>query len=254
MSYETIKYSTDERGVATLTLARPEKHNALNENMMLEITSVCSKINKDDKVRVVVLSAEGKTFCAGGDLNWMKDQMKADRAGKIEQAKVLANMLLCLDTLHKPLIGRVEGNSFGGGIGMMAVCDVVIATNNLKFALTETKLGLIPATIGPFVLRRMSETFARQVFFTAKTFTTEFAFRAGLVSTICNDDEMDEAVEYEVFAILKTQPKAVTSAKKLLQELRPSIAQEEIDLSINALADCWETDEAKVQIVKFLDK
>lgn len=252
MSYETIKYSIDDRGVAMLTLARPEKHNALNEKMMLEITDICSVINKDDKVRVVLLSAEGKTFCAGGDLNWMKAQMKADRAGKIEQAKVLANMLLCLDTLQKPLIGCVKGNAFGGGIGMMSVCDVVIANEGLKFALTETKLGLIPATIGPFVLRRMSETYSRQVFFTAKTFSTKFAYRAGLVSHICDADNMEDAIESEVLAILKTQPNAVTAAKSLLQKLRPTIAKEEIDLSINALADCWETQEAKTQISKFL--
>lgn len=254
MSYETIKYSSDDRGVALLTLARPEKHNAINEKMMLEITAVCSLINKDDNIRVVVLGAQGKTFCAGGDLNWMKDQMQADRAGKIEQAKVLANMLLCLDTLQKPLIGCVKGNAFGGGIGMMAVCDIVIANDDLKFALTETKLGLIPATIGPFVLRRMGETFARQVFFTAKTFSTDFAFRAGLVSQICDNKNMDEALENEVLAILKTQPKAVASAKILLQNLRPNIAQEEIDMSVNALADCWETEEAQVQITNFLDK
>lgn len=254
MSYETIKFSSDDRGVATLTLARPEKHNALNEIMMHEITNACDCINKNDAIRVAILTAEGNSFCAGGDLNWMKAQMQADRAGKIEQAKVLSNMLLCLDTLQKPLIGRIEGNAFGGGIGMMAVCDIVIAKKGLKFALTETKLGLIPATIAPFVLRRMSETYARQVFFTAKTFSTDFAFRSGLISLVCDEDELDHAIENEIAAILLTQPKAVTAAKSLLQKLRPSIENEEITLSIEALADCWETQEAKIQISKFLNK
>lgn len=254
MSYETIKLSSDDRGVASLTLARPNKHNALNEKMMLEIINACDVINKDDAIRIVILGAEGKSFCAGGDLNWMKAQMQADRAGKIEQAKVLANMLLSLDTLQKPLIGRIEGNAFGGGIGMMSVCDIIIAKKGLKFALTETKLGLIPATIAPFVLRRMGEASARQVFFTAKSFSTDFAFRSGLISQICEAGEIDGAIESQIDAILLTQPNAVTAAKSLLQKLRPSIAIEEIELSIEALADCWETAEAKIQISKFLNK
>lgn len=252
MSYETIKIVKDERGIATLTLARPEKHNAINAQMMHEIIMACEAFNKDISIRAVILAAEGKTFCAGGDLNWMKDQMAADRAGKIEQATILTNMLRSLDTLQKPLIGRVEGNAFGGGIGMMAVCDIVIAKGDIKLALTETKLGLIPATIGPFVLRRLGETYARQVFFTAKTFSTDFALKSGLVSHVCAKDEIDVAIEEEITAILATQPNAVGAAKLLLQNLRPSIADNEIELSIKALADCWETDEAKTKISSFL--
>lgn len=250
-TYEFIKLSSDERGVATLTLARAEKHNALNEKMMHEITDACDVINNDNKIRVVILVAEGKSFCAGGDLKWMQAQMSANREGKIEQAKVLANMLLALDMLQKPLIGRVEGNSFGGGIGMMAVCDIVIAKQGLKFALTETKLGLIPATIGPFVLRRMAEAYSRQVFFTAKTFSSDFALLSGLVSQLCDDGEIDGAIEDQIDAILKTQPLAVAAAKKLLQQLRTNIVSEEVELSIEALANCWENDEAKTQIEKF---
>lgn len=250
-SYEFIKLVCDDRGVATLSLARPEKHNALNEKMMREITDACDVINKDAAVRVVILSAEGKSFCAGGDLKWMQSQMNADRKGKMEQAKVLADMLLELDMLQKPLIGKVEGNAFGGGIGMMAVCDIVIAKPGLKFALTETKLGLIPATIGPFVLRSMVEAYSRQVFFTAETFSSNFALSSGLVSQICEDAQIESAIEVHIEAILKTQPPAVTAAKQLLQQLRPGNLAEEVELSITALVDIWETDEAKTQIEKF---
>ena len=124
MPYSTINVVTDARGIATLTLARPEKHNAMNHEMMIEITDAAKALGADETVRAVVLAALGKSFCAGGDLNWMRAQAEQDRAGKIAEARVLANMLATLNALPKPLIGRVEGNAFGGGIGMMAVCDI----------------------------------------------------------------------------------------------------------------------------------
>jgi len=251
MPYSTIKVAIDARGIATLTLARPEKHNAMNGEMMAEITDAVKILGADETVRAVVLAALGKSFCAGADLNWMRAQAEQNRAGKIAEARVLANMLAMLNTLPKPLIGRIEGNAYGGGIGMMAVCDIVIATEGLRFALTETKLGLIPATIGPFVLRRMSETYARQVFFTAKSFGTELALCAGLVSSVCTADEMDAAIEAEIKPILQTAPGAVAEAKALLQQMQGRDVDHEIELTVNALADRWETDEAQLRIAAF---
>ena len=250
MTLETVHIAADARGIATLTLARPEKHNAISAQMMAEITDTCAAINADDTIRAVILRAQGKSFCAGGDLDWMREQFAADRAGKIAQASVLSNMLNALDTLNKPLIGIVQGNAFGGGLGLMAVCDIVIAKPNLKFAFTETKLGLIPATIGPFVLRRMGEKYARQVFISAKTFNTEFAQTCGLVSI--TTDDPDAALETEINAILATQPNAASMAKALLQTLRAADTKNEITTSINALADCWQGDEAQQQISAFL--
>ncbi len=251
MAYNTIQLTTDVRGIATLTLARPEKHNAMNSQMMAEITAATQALATDDKVRAVILAAQGKSFCAGADLNWMRAQAAQDRAGKITEARLLANMLAGLNALPKPLIGRVEGNAYGGGIGMMAVCDIVVAVKSTRFALTETKLGLIPATIGPFVLRRLSETYARQVFFTAKPFDTDLALRAGLVSSVCATDEMDAAIEAEIKPILKTAPGAVAQAKQLLQQMQGRDVENDIDLTINALADRWETTEAQQRIAAF---
>ncbi len=251
MAYNTIEVSTDARGIATLTLARPEKHNAMNSEMMAEITAATKMLGADNTVRAVVLAAQGKSFSAGADLNWMRAQAAQDRAGKIAEARVLANMLAGLNALPKPLIGRVEGNAYGGGIGMMAVCDIVVATKGLRFALTETKLGLIPATIGPFVLRRLSETYARQVFFTAKSFDTELALRAGLVSSVCAADEMDAAIGAEIKPILQSAPGAVAQAKALLQQMQGRDVENDIELTVNALADRWETDEAQQRIAAF---
>lgn len=252
MIYKTIDVSYDARGIASLTLARPEKHNAMNAEMMAEITDATKVLATDDTVRAVVLAAKGKSFCAGADLNWMRAQADQDRAGKIAEAKVLATMLASLNALPKPLIGRIEGNAYGGGIGMMAVCDVVVAVAGLRFALTETKLGLIPATIGPFVLRRMSETYARQVFFSAKPFSTDLALRSGLVSSICSAEEMDAAIEAEIAPILNTAPGAVAAAKHLLSQMQGRSVEDDIELTVNALADRWETDEARQRIVAFL--
>ncbi len=217
--FDTIQFSVDARGVATITLARPQKHNAMNAGMILELANVVERIGQDNSVRVCVLQAEGKTFCAGGDLGWMQSQMGQNREEKMAGAMELAQMLNTLDELPCPLIGKVQGSAFGGGIGMMAVCDVVIAARGAKFALIETKLGLIPATIGPFVIRRIGEAFARQYFFSAKPFDCEVAFRMNLVSQIASADELDHLVENEIKAILDCRPGAVRDAKALAKEL-----------------------------------
>ena len=167
---ETIRVERDDRGVATIWMTRVEKHNAMSALMMDELTQAAKDLGSDDSVRVVVLAAEGKSFCAGGDLGWMKAQFDASPEIKEQEARRLANMLWTLNFLPKPLIGRLQGNAFGGGVGMAAVCDVAIGVEGLKMGLTETKLGLIPATIGPYVLARMGEAMARRVFMSARLF------------------------------------------------------------------------------------
>ena len=144
MSYQYITLETDDRGLGALTLNRADKHNALNADMCDEIKAATSAINQDKSIRAVVLQSTGKSFCAGGDLGWMRQQFDATRDVRIAEAKRLANMLFALNTLEKPLIGKVQGNAFGGGIGMMSVCDVVVAVNDALFGLTETKLGSDP--------------------------------------------------------------------------------------------------------------
>lgn len=251
-NFKTISVDIDTRGIAVLKLDREDKHNAMNALMLKEITEAAAILGDDDNVRAVILSAAGKTFCAGGDLAWMRKQIDKDRAGKMRDARILADMLTMLNNLPKPLIGRVQGNAYGGGIGLMAVCDLVIAKPEAKFGLTETKLGLIPATIGPFVVRRMGEGFARQVFFTSKSFGTDLGLRSGLVSSV--SDDLDMAIEAEITAILKTAPGAVARAKKLCQNLGGGVSQNTIDESIEALADCWESDETKIGIAAFFSK
>ena len=146
---ETLTVETDARGVATVTLNRPDKHNVLNAQMIAELTCVAKVLGDDTGVRVVVLTGAGQSFCAGGDLAWMKAQMEASLEVRKGEARKLAEMLFALNTMPKPLVGRAQGQAFGGGVGMACVCDVAIGVTGAKFGLTETRLGLIPATIGP---------------------------------------------------------------------------------------------------------
>jgi methylglutaconyl-CoA hydratase len=251
---DTVQVTRDGRGVATLWLARPGKHNALSGEMIVEITEAAGALAADDTVRVVVLAAEGPSFCAGGDLGWMRAQRTADAATRGAEARKLAGMLRTLDTLPKPLIGRVQGNAFGGGVGMMAVCDVAIAADTAHFGLTETRLGLIPATIGPYVVARMGAAMARRVFFSARLFDASEAVTLGLAAKAVAPGALDDAVEAEVVPYLSCAPGAVAEAKALVRRLGPPIDDAVIDATVAALVARWESPEAAEGIDAFFDK
>ncbi len=254
MSFETIKIETDARGVATLTLARPDKHNALSAQMIAELTEAAAVLGADPQVRVVVLTGAGASFCAGGDLGWMRAQMQADSATRAREARKLAEMLGALNRLPKPLIGRVQGQAFGGGVGMMAVCDVAIGVQGAKFGLTETRLGLIPATIGPYVLARMGEAMARRVFMSARIFEAAEAVTLGLLARAVDAQGMDAAVEAEIIPYLSCAPGAVARAKALAQHLGAGIGAAAVDHSIAELVAAWEGDEAPAGIEAFFKR
>ena len=254
MPYETLKLDVDRRGVARLTMARPDKHNAMNAAMIRELADVAAGLARDTSVRAVVLAAEGKSFSAGADLTWMQEQWAKDRAGRIAEASVLADMLRALDDLPQPQIARVQGPAYGGGVGLMAVADIVIAAPEAKFALSEARLGLIPATIGPFVVRRIGEGHARRVFLNAKPFDATAAHHMGLVSAVVAADGLDSAIEAEVAAVLQCAPGAVRDAKALAKHLARSPAEGLEAHSIAELANRWETEEARQGIEAFLAK
>ena len=252
--YETITVEIDGRGVATLTLANAAKHNALSANILAELTQAGAALGADDAVRVVILAAEGRTFCAGGDLGWMQAQMGMDASTRAAEAGKLATMLGVLNSLPKPLIGRLHANAFGGGVGMASVCDVAIGVDSLKMALTETKLGIIPATIGPYVIARMGEGRARRVFMSGRVFGAEEAVELGLLSRAVPEAELDAAVEREVLPYLACAPGAVAAAKKLAQDLGGAATEEAVAMSIAALSARWETAEAVEGIGAFFEK
>jgi methylglutaconyl-CoA hydratase len=251
---ETLTLRTDARGVATLTLNRPDKRNALSAAMIAELTDAAAALGGDPSVRAVVLTGAGDSFCAGGDLAWMRAQMQASRATRITEAMGLARMLRALNELSKPLIGRVNGQAYGGGVGMMAVCDVAVGAAGARFGLTETRLGLIPATIGPYVLARMGEAMARRVFMSARLFGAEEAVTLGLLARAVDPADLDAAVEAEVAPYLACAPGAVAEAKALARRLGPPIDEGTISATIAALVARWESDEAREGIAAFFEK
>ena len=254
MMYETLRIEQDGRGVTRLMLNRPEKHNALSARMIADLTDAAGALGRDPSVRVIVLTGVGESFCAGGDLGWMRDQMAADSATRAREATKLAMMLHALNTCPKPVIGRVQGNAFGGGVGLMAVCDVAIGVSGSRFGLTETRLGLIPATIGPYVLARMGEAMARRVFMSARLFGAEEAVTLGLLAKAAPPGDLDAAIEAEVAPYLACAPGAVAEAKGLARSLGPRIDESLIALSIEALVARWESAEAEEGIAAFFGK
>lgn len=252
--YDTITLTTDARGIATLTLNRPDKHNALSAQMIGDITQAAQALDRDPAVRVVVIAGAGASFCAGGDLAWMRAQIDATPQDRANSARALAAMLAQVNTLSKPVIARIHGNAFGGGIGLACVCDKVFATAEAKFGLTETKLGLIPATIGPYVVARMGGGAARQVFSSSRVFNATTAQALGIVSTLTTPQDLDAEVEAEVQAYLRCAPAAIAQAKAMVLNLGGAPSDAVVEATITALLDRWAHPEAQQGITAFFDK
>lgn len=249
-----IDLSVDVRGVATLALARAEKHNALSQGLIDALTQTAAVIAADPAIRVVVLTGQGPSFCAGGDLGWMRDQMAAGAPQRRAAADALAAMLGALNRLPQPLIGRVQGNAFGGGVGLACICDVVVAADHAQFGLTETRLGLIPATIGPYVLARIGEGAARRIFMSARVFDAAEAVALGIAARAVPQSALDAAIAAEVAPYLECAPQAVAAAKALVRALGPVIDAQVVARSVDALIAQWESAEAKEGISAFFEK
>jgi len=248
--WDTLLVEIDDQGVVQVHLNAPDKRNALSAQMIQDLTDVAHTLGASSATRAMVLRGAGKVFCAGGDLAWMHEQIKADRATRIQEATKLAMMLQALNTMPTPLIGVVHGGAYGGGAGLCCVCDVP----ETRFGFTETKLGLIPGTISPYVLARLGEGAARRVFMSARLFGADEALALGLIAKVVPEIKLDEAISDEVVPYLQTAPQAVGVAKALARDLGPVIDAAVIDRSIERLADIWETDEALAGIDAFLNR
>ena len=254
MSYETISLSTDERGVATICLDRAEKHNALNAQMIAELCDVAAVINAEPKIRVAVLTGSGKSFCAGGDINWFAENIDRDRNGRIAQSSTLATMLAELDQLQKPLIGKINGSAYGGGVGMISVCDIAVAVETAKFGLTEVRLGLLPANISPYVVARIGVNNSRATMLSGALFTADHAQRIDLLNEVVRTTELDTYIEKIVTDHLQSAPDAVAATKKLIRYVSSHTMQDNMIYTADRLADAWETDEGKTGIDCFLKR
>ncbi|HUG85600.1 MAG TPA: enoyl-CoA hydratase-related protein [Euzebya sp.] len=224
-SFSTLSLAIDDRGVATVTMDRPQVRNAFDATLIAEMTAVAAALAADDRVRVVVLTGAGPVFSAGADLNWMRSMKGWSRAENEADSARMNAMFRALYDLPKPLIGRVNGHAIAGGTGLAAVCDITIALQGSRFGLTEVVLGLSPAVIAPYVLRRIGRSHARALFVTGELFDTDRALRIGLVHETAADIEaLDAAVDAAVRCCLRAGPRAVAVAKTI-----PDLALADLD-------------------------
>lgn len=216
MTDDMLLEHRDARGVTTLTLNRPDVHNAFNAALIGTLTGRLSELQRDDGVRVVVLAGAGKSFSAGADLNWMRSMAAYGEAENLEDAMALAELMARLDRLAKPTVARVHGPVFGGGVGLVACCDIALGTPRAKMALTEVKLGLVPAVIAPYVVRAMGPRQARRWFQTAEVMNAGTACTLGLLHEVAAEDELDARVDAFADALLAAGPQALAAAKELV--------------------------------------
>lgn len=208
-----------EGAVARLRMSRPQVHNAFDAELIGELTAALEQVAADASVRVLVLEAEGASFSAGADLNWMRGMAAASEDANRIDSLALARLMRTLDELPKPTIARVQGAAFGGGVGLVACCDIAIATEGAKFGLTESKLGLLPAVISPYVIAAIGPRQARRYFATAEIFDAAEALRIGLLHKVVDADALDATVQAQISLLLKAGPVATSSAKQLVRDV-----------------------------------
>ncbi|NND64868.1 MAG: enoyl-CoA hydratase/isomerase family protein [Gammaproteobacteria bacterium] len=206
---------TFDQQVATVTINRPEVHNALDPDTIQSLTNAFTQLNDNSDVRVVVLTGEGKSFCAGADLAWMKKTAELSEAENVQDALYLAELMHALDGLHKPTVARVNGHAFGGGVGLLCCCDVVVAQENALISLSEVRLGLTPSVISPFVVNAIGVRNARRLFLTAEKQSAEQAKTMGLAHEVVTADELDDKVSFFVNELRQGGPLALHHAKRL---------------------------------------
>jgi methylglutaconyl-CoA hydratase len=254
MNYQTLEVTKAER-VATVTLNRPDVRNAFNETTIAEITQVFRELGQQADLRAIVLAASGTAFCAGADLNWMKKMAGYTHEENRADAAQLAEMLRTIYACPKPVVAKVQGDCYAGGMGLVAACDIAVAVETVNFCLSEAKLGLIPATISPYVIKAMGESASRRYFLTAERFSAQEAHRIGFVHQVVAADTLDAAVADIVKALVSNSPNAVKEAKRLVQD----VAGREVSAALIAdtaerIADIRSSEEGKEGVRSFLEK
>ena len=246
---------SDQGAIRTLTLCRPDVRNAFNDEVIAELKAAFQAAGQAAQVRCVVLAAEGPAFCAGADLNWMRRMADYTRDENLADAGQLAAMLRAIYECPKPTIARVQGDVFAGGVGLIAACDMAVSVDTATYCLSEVKLGLIPATISPYVIRAMGARAAHRYFLTAERFSAAEAHRIGLVHEVVAADALDAQVAELASALVSASPNAVRACKRLVQD----VAERDIDDALVAhtvagIADIRSSDEGKEGVQSFLQK
>jgi methylglutaconyl-CoA hydratase len=252
MKHLTLSF---ERGVETVTLNRPEVRNAFNDEVIAELTAVFGELAKRDEVRCIVLAGNGPAFCAGADLNWMKRMATYTREENLEDASKLARMLEVIFHCPKPTIAKVQGDVYAGGTGLVAACDIAVSVDTAQYCLSEVKLGLIPATISPYVIRAMGARASHRWFLTAERFGAAEAQRIGFVHEVVQADALDAKTAEIAQALVNAGPAAVKACKKLLHDVAGNeITAGLVRRTVEGIADIRASDEGREGIQSFLGK
>ena len=253
--YKSIVVAVDD-SVGIVTLNKPDRHNALDALVVDELTHALLALDADPGVRAVVLSATGKSFCAGTDINWLRKATTNNAQDNQRDANAIARLLRSLSTLAKPTLARVHGPAFGTGVGLIAACDIAIATYDAQFALTETKLGLLPSVISPYLVRAVGERHARRYLLTAERFSAAEAYRLGLVHEVVpGDDELDEAIGELVDRLLRNAPNAQAQCKAILRLVADRPIDETLVVdTVQRAADARSSAEGQEGLAAFIEK
>ena len=253
--YETIQVSCDARKVWTIALNRPKVHNAFNEEMIQEISNALEMLGVEPSVRILILKGNGRSFCAGADLNWMQRAAQFSAEENRADAMKLGKMLHLLYTFPRPTIAVVQGSIFGGGVGLAASCDLAIAADNSVFSLSEVRLGLIPAVISPYVVSAIGGKAAKRYFLTGERFNAEAAVSLGIASCNCNLEQVESRLQHFIGELLQGGPEAQGKAKELIDNVQTREADSElIELTANAIAQIRTTKEAREGIAAFFER
>lgn len=252
MSLFTVE--TDDRHVTTIKLNRPEIHNAFNEEVIFELTTFFQSLSDSGATRLIVLAGEGKSFCAGADLNWMKKMKDYSTEENVKDGQELRGLFEEMNNCHVPIIGKVHGAALGGGAGLVSVCDYVVAASNTKIGFTEVKLGLLPAVISPYVVAKIGHSQARAYFLSGEIFDAHKAYDLGLVHRVCEASELDQVVENQIDVFLKAAPHAAKEAKALCLKLKKLPATEVGDYTCQTIARIRVGEEGQEGMTALLEK
>ena len=252
-SYQYL--TVDGEGIVHVTLNRPEVRNAFNEGLIAELQDIFTKLGSHERCRVIVLQANGKSFCAGADLNWMKSMANFTKEENVADSRKMAFMLNTIYACPKPVIAKVQGDAYAGGVGLASVCDILIASNQVRFCISEAKLGLLPATIAPYVIRALGEQASRRYFVTAEIFTASQAKEMGFVHELVDPDALDSKVDEVCQAILSNGPMAVMACKKIVRDIsQQAITPALLEDTVKRIASIRTSDEAQARMKAFLEK
>ena len=249
-NFKNLNLTKHNNNLAGIKLHRTQAHNALNMELIREMRQALRKMKG---LRALVLTGEGKTFCAGGDLKWMEVMTKQEISGRMKDAEEVALMLSELNRVPFPVIGRINGPAYGGGLVLSSCCDFAIGVEAATFSLSEVTLGLIPATISPYVVKRLGESNARRMMLNARRFSAREALELGLLHKVVPDDKLDDTVEEEVKAVMRCAPEAVSASKELIAAVEGRPPEEVLGETIERLARTWETESCRQGITAFLE-